>query len=322
MEHVPQSGEDPGPILRRCIDAARAANAHLVLGGFPEQAPDGRAFNTCIHLQPDGTVAAAYRKIHLFDVDLADGTRMRESRSTAPGDRAVTTQTPFGALGLTVCYDMRFPLLYQTLADMGAVAIAVPSAFFKNSGKRIGTRCCGRGPSSASATSWRRRQHGDHGHRGRKSYGHGLVVDPWATSWRKSKTATASRWRTSIPSASRTCARNCRASPTDGPSRDRTRMTEPRSVAASPLLAVAALVVIFAGVKAAEQLMVPFLLAAFLATIAATPVFWLHAPPESAGGRGDCRRVLGLVGALLAVGALIAQSVAEFQPGCPPTRNA
>ena len=179
LEHVPQSGEDPGPILRRCIDAARAANAHLVMGGFPEQAPDGRAFNTCIHLQPDGTVAAAYRKIHLFDVDLADGTRMRESRSTAPGDRAVTTQTPFGALGLTVCYDMRFPLLYQTLADMGAVAIAVPSAFFKNTGKAhwhallraraIECQCYILAPA----------QHGDHGHRGRKSYGHGLVVDPW-----------------------------------------------------------------------------------------------------------------------------------------------
>ena len=179
LENVPQSGGNPGPILRRCIDAARAANAHLVLGGFPEQAPDGRAFNTCIHLQPDGTVAAAYRKIHLFDVDLADGTRMRESRSTAPGDRAVTTQTPFGALGLTVCYDMRFPLLYQTLADMGAVAIAVPSAFFKNTGKAhwhallraraIECQCYILAPA----------QHGDHGHRGRKSYGHGLVVDPW-----------------------------------------------------------------------------------------------------------------------------------------------
>ena len=179
LERVQQSGEDPGPILRRCIDVARAANAHLVLGGFPEQAPDGRAFNTCIHLQPDGTIAAAYRKIHLFDVDLADGTRMRESRSTAPGDRAVTTQTPFGALGLTVCYDIRFPLLYQTLADMGAVAIAVPSAFFKNSGKAhwhallraraIECQCYILAPA----------QHGDHGHRGRKSYGHGLVVDPW-----------------------------------------------------------------------------------------------------------------------------------------------
>ena len=179
LEKVPQQDEEPGPILRRCIETAQAANAHLVLGGFPEQAPDGRAFNTCIHLQPDGTIAAAYRKIHLFDVDLADGTRMHESRSTAPGERAVVTEAPFGTLGLTVCYDMRFPLLYQTLADMGAVAIAVPSAFFKNTGRAhwhallraraIECQCYILAPA----------QHGDHGHRGRKSYGHGLVVDPW-----------------------------------------------------------------------------------------------------------------------------------------------
>ena len=179
LEKVPQTDEEPGPILRRCIETARSAHAHLVLGGFPEQAPDGRAFNTCIHLQPDGAIAAAYRKIHLFDVDLADGTRMRESRSTAPGERAVVTETPFGTLGLTVCYDMRFPLLYQTLADMGAAAIAVPSAFFKNTGKAhwhallraraIECQCYILAPA----------QHGDHGHRGRKSYGHGLVVDPW-----------------------------------------------------------------------------------------------------------------------------------------------
>ena len=179
LEKVPQQDEEPGPILRRCIETAQAANAHLVLGGFPEQAPDGRAFNTCIHLQPDGLIAAAYRKIHLFDVDLADGTRMHESRSTAPGERAVVTETPFGTLGLTVCYDMRFPLLYQTLADMGAVAIAVPSAFFKNTGRAhwhallraraIECQCYILAPA----------QHGDHGHRGRKSYGHGLVVDPW-----------------------------------------------------------------------------------------------------------------------------------------------
>ena len=94
-------------------------------------------------------------------------------------------------------------------------------------------------------------------------------------------------------------------------------MTEPRSVAASPLLVVAALVVIFAGVKAAEQLMVPFLLAAFLATIAATPVFWLHARLKVPVGVAIAAVVLGLVGALLAVGALIAQSVAEFQTRLP-----
>lgn len=180
LEALPADGGGAaGPILARCIETAKSTGAHLILGGFPERAPDGRAYNTCVHLLPSGAVAAAYRKIHLFDVDLADGTRMLESRSTAPGDRAVLTQTPFGGLGLTVCYDMRFPLLYQTLVDLGAIAIAVPSAFFRNTGpahwhvllrsRAIESQCYILAPA----------QHGDHGHRGRQSYGHALVVDPW-----------------------------------------------------------------------------------------------------------------------------------------------
>lgn len=180
LEPLPGSAADaPGRILGRCAEAARSTGVHLVLGGFPERAPDGRAYNTCVHLTPDGRVAAAYRKIHLFDVDLADGTRLLESRATAPGDRAVVTDTPFGPLGLTVCYDVRFPLLYQRLADLGAVAIAVPSAFTKTTGRdhwhvllrarAIECQCYIIAPA----------QHGDHEHRGRQSYGHGLIVDPW-----------------------------------------------------------------------------------------------------------------------------------------------
>ena len=180
LEALPVNAADsPSPILGRCAETARSMGVHLVLGGFPEQAPEGRAYNTCVHLAPDGTVAAAYRKIHLFDVDLADGTRLLESRGTAPGDRAVVTDTPFGLLGLTVCYDVRFPLLYQRLADLGAVAIAVPSAFTKTTGqdhwhvllraRAIECQCYIIAPA----------QHGDHEHRGRQSYGHGLIVDPW-----------------------------------------------------------------------------------------------------------------------------------------------
>ena len=180
LEALPGNAVDaPGPILGRCAETARSMGVHLVLGGFPEQAPDGRAYNTCVHLAPDGAVAAAYRKIHLFDVDLPDGTRLQESRGTAPGDHATVTDTPFGPLGLTVCYDVRFPLLYQRLADLGAVAIAVPSAFTKTTGRdhwhvllrarAIECQCYIIAPA----------QHGDHEHRGRQSYGHGLIVDPW-----------------------------------------------------------------------------------------------------------------------------------------------
>ena len=180
LEKLPgESGAIPGPILARCIDTAKAAAIHLILGGFPEQAPDGRAYNTCIHLLPSGAIAAVYRKIHLFDVDLADGTRMLESRGTAPGQSAVVAQAPFGGLGLTICYDVRFPMLYQALVDRGAVAIAVPSAFFRNTGRAhwhillraraIENQCYILAPA----------QHGDHGSCGRESYGHALIVDPW-----------------------------------------------------------------------------------------------------------------------------------------------
>lgn len=180
QEHIPKGADEkPGPILHRCMQTAMRTGAHLVLGGFPEQAADGRGYNTCVHLTPDGAVAATYRKIHLFDVDLADGTHMRESRHTAPGETAVVTDAPFGKLGLTVCYDMRFPLLYQALADQGVTAIAVPAAFLKTTGRAhwhvllraraIECQCYIIAPA----------QHGDHQHRGRRSFGHGLVVDPW-----------------------------------------------------------------------------------------------------------------------------------------------
>lgn len=167
-----------GPILAQCAALATKAGIHLVLGGFHERAGDGRAYNTCVHLGPGGDVRALYRKIHLFDVDLADGTRLSESDGTAPGDAAVVTETPFGLLGLTVCYDVRFPLLYQALVDRGAVALAVPSAFTLSTGKDhwhvlLRARAIENQAYVLAPAQW-----GAHG-RGRVSYGHALIVDPW-----------------------------------------------------------------------------------------------------------------------------------------------
>ena len=171
---------DGGPILDACRRAALADGIHLFLGGFNEAgvADDGRSFNTTVHLDPSGKVATTYRKIHLFNVDLPDGTRLHESVGTAPGDRLVTTDLPFGRLGLTICYDMRFPPMYQDLVDQGAIAIAVPSAFTKTTGaahwhtllraRAIETQCY----VIAAA------QHGRH-HGGRESFGHSVIIDPW-----------------------------------------------------------------------------------------------------------------------------------------------
>ena len=171
--------ETGGPILECCRRIATDHQVHLIAGGFPEKAPNDRAYNTCLHLAPDGQIVSAYRKIHLFDVDLPDGTRMLESRNTSPGDSAITTELPFGTLGLTVCYDVRFPRLFQDLVDKGAMALAVPSAFVKTTGRdhwhvllrsrAIECQCYVIAPA----------QYGDHSHRNRKSYGHALIVDPW-----------------------------------------------------------------------------------------------------------------------------------------------
>jgi deaminated glutathione amidase len=183
VEPLPAPGAvaafDAGPILSRCQTLARDTGLHLVLGGFHERGPDpDKSYNTCVHLTPSGDVAALYRKIHLFDVSLDDGTELRESARTMPGDRAVVTSLPFGYLGLSVCYDIRFPALYQRLADLGAVAVTVPSAFTRPTGaahwhvllraRAIEAQCYVIAPA----------QHGRHWER-RASYGHSLIVDPW-----------------------------------------------------------------------------------------------------------------------------------------------
>ena len=177
-EHL-ESLDNPGPILNACSEIARRGNIDLIAGGFPEAAPDGRAYNSCLHIAPNGEIASVYRKIHLFDVDLSDGTRMMESRGTAPGDRLATAELPFGLLGLSVCYDVRFPQLYQGLVDRGAVAIAVPAAFMRSTGRDHWHVLLRARAIECQAYVIAAAQFGDHGHRGRKSFGHALVADPW-----------------------------------------------------------------------------------------------------------------------------------------------
>lgn len=171
--------ESGGPILESCQRIATTHGVHVIAGGFPEKAPEERAYNTCLHLTPDGAIAAAYRKIHLFDVDLPDGTRMLESRNTSPGNEAVTTELPFGTLGLSVCYDVRFPRLYQDLVDKGATALAVPSAFVKTTGRDHWHVLLRSRAIECQAFVIAPAQYGDHNHRNRKSYGHALIADPW-----------------------------------------------------------------------------------------------------------------------------------------------
>ena len=174
-----ESLNEEGPILGACREIARENGVHVVAGGYPEVAPDGSSFNTCFHLDPTGSLQSVYHKIHLFDVDLPDGTRMLESRGTTPGEELKTTELPFGTLGLTVCYDIRFPRLYQDLVDLGAIAITIPAAFTKTTGRDHWHVLLRARAIECQSYVIAPAQYGHHQHRNRESYGHAMVIDPW-----------------------------------------------------------------------------------------------------------------------------------------------
>ena len=180
LEPLPTTPTGPGgPIFETCRALAISSGCELVLGGFHEDYGDPhKCYNTCVHLDAGGNLRAQYRKIHMFDVALADGTELRESSRTAPGNEVVTTELPFGTLGLSICYDLRFPYLYQRLVDAGAIALTVPAAFTAATGpahwqvllqaRAIECQCYVIAPA----------QYG-HNWGKRYSYGHSLVIDPW-----------------------------------------------------------------------------------------------------------------------------------------------
>jgi deaminated glutathione amidase len=171
--------ETLGPILSTMRELARAAGTWLLLGGFPERADDGaRIRNSAILLDPAGSVVSVYRKIHLFDVDVPGGKRYRESEAIEPGADAVVAATPWGGLGLSICYDLRFPELYRTLAARGARIAAVPSAFTLETGKDHWHTLLRARAIENQLYVFAPAQFGAHGPT-RRSYGHALVVDPW-----------------------------------------------------------------------------------------------------------------------------------------------
>jgi deaminated glutathione amidase len=178
---VAEALPEGGPILERCRALARDTGVELVLGGFWERV-EGRpkVRNACVHLSADGSVAAVYRKIHLFDVDLPDGTVLAESDTVEPGTEPVVTEAPFGPLGLSVCYDLRFPELYRRLVDGGAIALAVPAAFTLTTGKDHWHVLLRARAIEQQCYVLAAAQTGHHFGK-RVSYGHALVADPWGT---------------------------------------------------------------------------------------------------------------------------------------------
>jgi predicted amidohydrolase len=160
-----------------------AKHAIWIVGGtIPILASTGRAHSRSLVVDSRGAVAAAYDKIHLFDVDVphADGEHYRESRTTVAGQTAVVAETTLGALGIAVCYDLRFPALFHRLGMLGMEILALPAAFTVPTGlvhwlPLLSARAIESLSYVVASAQW-----GEHGG-GRKTYGHSMIIDPWGT---------------------------------------------------------------------------------------------------------------------------------------------
>ena len=169
----------PGPIVGALIAIATANRVWVLGGGMPEKSSDpARPFNTAVLVDSDGRVAAAYRKVHLFDVTLPDGTSACESAATSSGSAAVTAEVLGLRVGLSICYDLRFPELYRRLVDQGARVVTVPAAFTLTTGKDHWHALLRARAIENQVYVLAPAQHGKHP-RGRQTYGKSLIVDPW-----------------------------------------------------------------------------------------------------------------------------------------------
>ena len=186
--HIVELAESlEGVTAKRLSALARELKIHLLVGSISEQRlePNGeidpqRCYNTSLLYGPDGVLIASYRKIHLFDVDVPGGLCVKESDSVVAGDEVVVAETALGKIGMSICYDLRFPELYRALVDRGAELITVPSAFTLTTGKdHWHTLLRAR---SIETQTWviAPGQWGQHDEAGRRqSYGHSLIIDPW-----------------------------------------------------------------------------------------------------------------------------------------------
>lgn len=170
--------------LKALCHAARSANVWLLIGSLALKTadPEGRFANRSFLIGPDGQTKARYDKIHMFDVLLSDREHYNESAGYRPGDKAVTCQTDFGTLGLTICYDLRFPNLYRDLAQNGAQIITVPSAFAVTTGKAHWETLLRARAIETGSFILAPAQHGEHGSstgKARTTFGHTMAVAPW-----------------------------------------------------------------------------------------------------------------------------------------------
>ena len=169
---------DEHPTLAHFKALAGELGRWMLIGSIPARSPDGRIANCSVLLDNGGRVVASYDKIHMFDVDLPTGERFRESEDFQPGPEARLVDTPWGVLGMTVCYDLRFPQLYRALAQGGAQFLSIPSAFTKVTGdahweillraRAIENGCFVIAPCQTG-----------HHYAKRHTCGHSMIIDPW-----------------------------------------------------------------------------------------------------------------------------------------------
>ncbi|MGZ3273422.1 MAG: carbon-nitrogen hydrolase family protein [Caulobacteraceae bacterium] len=169
---------DHDPFVQGVRRLARECNVWILIGSALVASGSDKAANRAVLVNADGEIVSTYDKLHMFDVDLPNGDRYRESSLYEPGAAARLVDTPWGKLGLTICYDMRFPQLYRALAKAGADIIAVPAAFTRPTGEAhwevlLRARAIENGVFILAAAQ------GGHHEDGRGTWGHSLAIDPW-----------------------------------------------------------------------------------------------------------------------------------------------
>ena len=170
--------EEKDSALAAFRELARKLGIYVHVGSLAIKLPGERAANRGFLINPKGEIAARYDKIHMFDVDLGNGESYRESRNYRPGETAVLADLPWGRLGVTICYDLRFPALYRALAEAGATMLAIPSAFTQKTGEAHWQVLIRARAIENLSFVFAAAQGGKH-ESGRETYGHSMIVDPW-----------------------------------------------------------------------------------------------------------------------------------------------
>lgn len=170
--------EADGAALRGFAELAKKHKVHLLIGSALLQSDNGKAFNRSILFNPNGEIIAQYDKIHLFDVDLGKGQELRESNNFRAGDKAIIAETELAKVGLSICYDIRFPHLYRGLAQRGAQIITIPAAFTVPTGRAHWEILLRARAIETGAYIIAPAQGGLHKD-GRETFGHSMIINPW-----------------------------------------------------------------------------------------------------------------------------------------------